>query len=505
MSWTDEQIDELLSRYLDHELTPTEREQVEALLAARSELRVQLTAWQRQKAGLKSAASSSPRLGDDFAARVIAAAQQRVESSSDPSLAPWIRRQERRPQAATAEEWIEAASQQRRRQQLSEEPPTESPIRRGGRRSLTAWAALASVAAGILLLLAWPQLQPKPVVNALLSNHKAEQKIEGDVELSRPPTVETPQLPPLAEDQRLAIDLPLAKDERTSMSDASARNAVLPEQADPTLLSSNATGQRNSPKSLPAEAGLAATAREPVSLEGKTSPALVAPQLAPTPEQLKQLEISGSQGFGQHVMLVDLSLPPGESDFQVLRSVLETHDIPWSSQIDISAEIHQRLVESRLLSQAITAGWIPGAPPAAGGEAAVPGRDASQAVSLIFIRGRGQRLDAALVEMMRRVEDFPEFSFDLTFEPPIRSMVEELRFIQEAKLEVLPQPVEGGAASAVHLAAETEAGAWGTFFGTAARRTPPMDPRLRQGGINLTSRESSNPVVDALILVRHSR
>ncbi|MFN9911574.1 MAG: anti-sigma factor family protein, partial [Pirellulaceae bacterium] len=63
MSWTDEQIDELLSRYLDHELTPTEREQVEALLAARSELRVQLTAWQRQKAGLKSAASSSPRLG----------------------------------------------------------------------------------------------------------------------------------------------------------------------------------------------------------------------------------------------------------------------------------------------------------------------------------------------------------------------------------------------------------------------------------------------------------
>ena len=147
MSWTDEQIDELLSRYLDQELTPTERQQVEDLLAARGELRVQLTAWQRQKAALRSAASGSPRLGQDFAARVIAAAQQQVESSSAPGLAPWIHRQESRSSSATAEEWIEAASQLQRRQRLSEEPPADSPRRLRGRWSLTAWATLASVAA----------------------------------------------------------------------------------------------------------------------------------------------------------------------------------------------------------------------------------------------------------------------------------------------------------------------------------------------------------------------
>ena len=82
-------FDERLSAYLDDQLAPAEREQVEALLRQRPELRQALQQVRALGDGIRELPKHS--LGPDFADRIVAAAQQAADRAAVP-LAPPSRR-----------------------------------------------------------------------------------------------------------------------------------------------------------------------------------------------------------------------------------------------------------------------------------------------------------------------------------------------------------------------------------------------------------------------------
>ncbi len=214
------------------------------------------------------------------------------------------------------------------------------------------------------------------------------------------------------------------------------------------------------------------------------------------------LEAMSPTAPGAFVMVIDVSLPPGVTELDSLQSVLSRHDIPWSSQIDVNEEARASLVDSRLISEAAKQGYLPD-------DARKETGDASkikngESVSLVFVKGRGSRLDQALIELMRRIEEFPEFSFDLAFDPPIKSLVDELRFVQEASLAT-PTSQAQEAAGAVRVKTETEAGPWGSVFSAAPRRTPAMQHDIRKQSAEIGTASLMNSVAYALIIVRHAK
>jgi hypothetical protein len=232
-----------------------------------------------------------------------------------------------------------------------------------------------------------------------------------------------------------------------------------------------------------------------------SSSSSVAADLQLSADQLKMVEAFSPTAPGAFVFVIDVSLPKGVQDTEVLQDILAKNDIPWASQIDIDPIVRGKLVGSRMISEAAKQGLLPDVVPVNPSEKRA---GPEESVSLIFVKGRGQRLDKALIEIMRRVDDFPEFSFDLAFDPPIQSMVEELRFIQEAKLATIENPVSG-AANAIRIRSETEPSNYESFFAAAPRRSPSMSRNLRRKAAELGNSEIMNPVAYALVIVRHSR
>jgi anti-sigma factor RsiW len=135
-SWNDE----LISAYLDGELTADEQVQVEQALATDARLRQMHDDLRALRQSLQ--ALPQRKLGDDFAARVLLAAQQAQAAQSTPALAP----------VAAAPETPAPAPHADRHHHLAVVPahPTEP----------TAWHVMvwtiAGMAAALLLVLLWP-------------------------------------------------------------------------------------------------------------------------------------------------------------------------------------------------------------------------------------------------------------------------------------------------------------------------------------------------------------
>src|SRR5690606_29610706 len=73
MSLPRELLDELLSAYMDGELSADERARVEQMLAADPELRESLRLLEEQSEAIRRSLRAAPRLGSDFSERVLAA------------------------------------------------------------------------------------------------------------------------------------------------------------------------------------------------------------------------------------------------------------------------------------------------------------------------------------------------------------------------------------------------------------------------------------------------
>jgi hypothetical protein len=225
----------------------------------------------------------------------------------------------------------------------------------------------------------------------------------------------------------------------------------------------------------------------------------VAPDLNPSPQQLKMLEEMMANPNGMFLMVVDVQLPEGVTDLETLRAVLDRHDIAWANELNIDDSVQSTLAKSRMIDDAGKRGLIPDYVESDRERTKSKEKaENGEVVSLVFVKARGSRLDAALIEVMQQTDEFPVFSFDLAFDPPTQALMNELRFIQEASLPVPNnQRVRENVSNVIQRSG-------GARFAAGPRRTAAMELGARRQGRPPMDAETMNPISYALFIVRHA-
>ncbi len=478
MSWTDDEIDELLVRYLDQELSSDEVKQFEDVLAAQPIVQGKLTAWKDLRQGLleiRKQAGTGRELGPTFADRVVRAAGHRVEASGDPHLAPWIAR-------TSAIPTVEAA-----RRLQNRDSDAHQPASRNSRRSRT-WLfgmAATGIAASLLAIVLWSP--SKPIANTLLSENEP-------TEAALSPPIRANQEPQVTRSNSVVFDGPLP--DRVAIKDAfvdPSTTIVDPQRPNVETLASKEGKNNNGPMSTSSK------------LSNDARGFTVGPSLEPTAEQLKMLEGMLTNPNGIFLFVVDVSLPSDVTDLDTLRQILDRHDIAWSSQLDIDEAMQTNLAKSRMIAEAGKGGLIADfKQPNVTSKELENGLSKNGEVSLIFVKARGTRLDAALIEVMQRVDEFPNFSFDLAFDPPTQTLMNELRFIQEASLPTTNRLDSQSFSSLIRRTGKGAEVSSLNHFAAGPRRSKAMSIETRRQGKMPLDSETLNPIAYALFIVRQA-
>ncbi len=477
MSRMDNNPEDLLVSYFDQELSSEDRARCEQYLNENPAARRRLEEWERQRHFLKGLVTENRdhrrELSSDFSERVLAAASRRVTEASSADLAPWIHR--------TTES---ARGPQDRSGSGSS----------NGTRIRWTWGAAALAASLLAMLIYWPR--PQVEMRTLLSRAT---EWKNQPEASKRPA--TPESTSTTDDQQVATSTENGKREKGEGYDSKPRQG------------SKENIQRELPGSL-AEASPQATppkgADSRIPFGPGSSKLDSTATLRSVPGSIDDLLINPK---GTFLFVVDLSLPEGVGELDRLRALLDRYDIAWSDQLLIEESTRSKLEKSRLVAEAGKRGLLPDfVPPQSASratteptpsEAKATGQPLPAVVSLIFVKARAARLDRAIGEVMQRVEDFPEFSFDLAFDSPTQALADELRYIQETQLPDVKEEL-AQVASTLTLRVDGSENPRGTNFISAQRRIAPMSREIRQKNNLPISAEILNPVAYALFVVRHS-
>ncbi len=481
MSFTDDEIDELLVRYIDQELSSAELQFFKRILADNPEIPEKLENWNTGKRRLKALSSSTEPvrdLGILFADRIIQAAMQRVSESGDATLAPWV------PRSQPAKTIESARSVQER----ETEPSSKNEPSRSAQRNWILGIAASGIAASLMAIAYWSS--PKPALNTVLSGM-------GPPGITAPgfePEKSIASLPAKIEKVTPNLDLVVLEDDRKEL--PNSQNSTLQS----TTIASNIRSEKKVDEIKPSN-----LSRPSVPSINDAISSTVSPSLAPSAEQLKMLENMLANPKGTFLFVIDVSLPQDVSDLDSLRNLLDNYDIAWASQLEIDDSIQSNLAKSRMISEAGQNGLLPDfIEPKSKPDDWVKDGSSREVVSLVFVKARGKRLDAALIEVMQRTGDFPLFSFDLAFDPPTNALVDELKYIQEAKLPPSTQQESQDRSSAVRLAMPSKGTASANYFAAGPRRSKAMTIETRRQSKLPLNPEMLNPVSYALFIVRYS-
>ena len=501
MNWTDDEIDELLVRYIDQDLSSDELERFERLLTIQPSVRQKLSNWKRLKLGLSNLAasknSSGRILGASFADRIIQASQQRVRESGDAKLAPWIRRD---PSSTT----VDSA---KRIQERDLEPalPSRQPF-----STTYKWVlglATSGIAASLIAIAYWshsPGVVPESLIAESSKNvlttprtHPATPIL--DDQISSPLNVNGP-----LNSNALATSNALANS--VAMEMRSNQRVAPPEISRGASKLGPATSNALSPieRFKPNEDMNGLSSTKPDSTKNAME-STVTSSLAPSAEQLKLFQEMTIDPSGTFLFVIDVSLAREMTNLDDLRRLLDHYDIAWASDLEINDSVQTKLSQSRMIAEAGKSGLLADfTEPKVKLDPSVENEAANEVISLVYVKARGKRLDAAMMEVMQRTEDFPLFSFDLAFDPPTHELMNELRLIQEASLPKTSVQGSEKDSSAVHLSRQDNAKHSTGYFAAGPRRTTAMSPQIRLQSKLPLDAEMLNPVVYALFIVRHA-
>ncbi len=129
--------------------------------------------------------------------------------------------------------------------------------------------------------------------------------------------------------------------------------------------------------------------------------------------------------MGELLVIIDVVGNQELESLEILEDILVRHDIASGREINVDEEVIQGLEKSRLVESI-----------ASEERRSVP----TESTSFVFVKARATRLDAAIMEVMRDVEAFPQFSFDLAMDAPSMELFEDLRHVQEVELSRVKQP-----------------------------------------------------------------
>ncbi len=499
----DERTEELLNGYLDGYLSASEKQEIQALLDSDPLVRQYFDSLNGLQSGLRQLLQSleaqhshqsiaRPRQSSkDLLQSVLTEAAKRVASDPAHAGATWARAKETIHAATTPATTTRVAAQ--------------TTIPQNDNRWM--WA-MAGLAASLILFGGW-SIQSQFVNDSdkasqgLIAQGNIDSNASSNSVESIPAEVNT-KAPPQDLVESIAIATRDAKtpDAKTTPANSVAMNvparnetaSVNPEttSSSPTVSSSVANSK-------------ATIARQPSSPRSESIPALpsnsfVKPDSQPTAEQIAALEnvLKGSINLS-YLLVVDISLQDNEDSREILDQILTRYDIPSAVDLNVEESTLKKLADSRLIASGRVV--LPDAKPRATLENA---QDEPKA-ELMFVKARGERLDAAIIEIMQRVDAFPEFSMDMAFDAPAQALASELQFIQEAALPKNAPVAKSSIASM--LSSRSNADNSVNRFQAPQRRGLPLAPekRLSGKGPNGLGAEMMNPISCAILILREAK
>jgi hypothetical protein len=167
--------------------------------------------------------------------------------------------------------------------------------------------------------------------------------------------------------------------------------------------------------------------------------------------------------------------------------------------LNVEESTLKKLADSRLIASGKVV--LPDAKP----RATLDNTEDEPKAGLMFVKARGERLDAAIIEIMQRVDTFPEFSMDMAFDAPAQALASELQFIQEASLPKNAPVAKSSIASM--LSSRSNADNSVNRFQAPQRRGLPLAPekRLSGKGPNGLGAEMMNPISCAILILREAK
>ena len=483
MTVFDERSKELLSGFLDGELTIQEKAFVEQLLQNSEEARIEHRHLLSMRQLLQS--EEAHRLPSDFSKRVMEAALLRAANPSGKtplldSVSLSTASLNTAPLNTAPMGTTVPVVRLNQSQGNASERERASSV---GRKGL--WSALAALAASLMLIAYvasnqkdWIGSGPKGI-NGFVSNVESA----GSGPISEKES--------LAEKEVKSVEVtPSVTEPTNSASIAKSQTPeVVPAGDDPVGVQPKEVGSRvgdidvrdiassesaSSPSSLIANDAVANSDR---SQSDAGLGSMVGSQISK--EEAEQLAQFNSLLNGKIFMsVVDFTITEQAWEDQELMAILNQNDIAYSSPASIDDKTLTDLKASRVI------GPLNGV-----------GEPDVNKVALIFIKARASRVDRVIQSIAQRLQDFPEFSMDMAVDLPIDHGLTQIR-----EFGALPAN-KSGLAKALQPEGLSENGL--SVFASAPRRTPVLELDVRKKWQSPPEfDESMNPVVYSLLLIR---
>jgi negative regulator of sigma E activity len=394
MSGPNEKAEELIGAYLDGELRPAERLEVERYLQSDPQAAELLS----QMRSIRSALQSAPirKLPSNFSERVIAAARQDA-AQRGPAAPHWLIS----PSLANGGKSPNATSSTPLA--LGVETPSNTnaavvlpqPVEKS--RTTQRWLTVLAIAASTIVIafIGYKQFNP------------ARDKVTDQEVVSTAPANSSPVVAP-ANDVNNSNQLAANGNAPAQRDNPEANTNVQPDAANrPVDSLANVSPDNSVPKD-------SAVIPPQMPLD---SPLNASPIVAQSDVDIqKQLESALAISTENLMFVVDISESESASKAEALRQTFERYNIAYELPIEISAELHSLLVKNRMV-----------------GPIKPIGGELGNEVSLVFVKAAATRLDAAITDLFSRYDEFPEMSYDMVLNPPAPEALDMLRSIRVFK------------------------------------------------------------------------
>ncbi|MCO6453870.1 MAG: zf-HC2 domain-containing protein [Pirellulaceae bacterium] len=410
MNQRDELSDELLSAYLDGELSGDERREVERLLSEDPARRQALEELQALSGGFQSL----PRyeLAEDFYQRVLAVAEQRSLAGDEEEAGEDLRASEtaeRRPAAVLSG---------------AEALETEPAVRGGFVRPLV-YAVLA-VAAAVLVMISGREPDRRPAVPDGPSVTSVE-PADGPGEAGRAVPGEPGSLRSAEEQPALvASDEPAAATDQAAAVAATGRPGERSTSGEPDQ---TARAGAEPPQVATNNSSADGAGDKPAASRDRNPPDQVAGVANSPPRDLvpepQMPQIVDAQGLLQYLLVIDVELTAEGARNNLFRNSLRGHGIRFGDDMQVNSELEEAMLSSRLLAR------VEGAP----GDQRRPGE-------FVYVVATGQQIDS-MVRHLGTSGQVHRLHYDVGFKPAQLDVFRKLRLADARDRKVQAELLSG--------------------------------------------------------------
>ena len=177
-----------------------------------------------------------------------------------------------------------------------------------------------------------------------------------------------------------------------------------------------------------------------------------------------------------YTLVLDVSIDPQAIENRALEGILAKYDIVSTDDLIVSDEQLKQLEESKLVGNSA---------------------NTEEKMGVMFLRSTAKKLDLAMVDIINRFEDFPEFAMDVTTDRSALLLVNQLSSIRVA---------EGTSDTASRLILAKAPGRSSPFAGSA-KRGKPLENAIREkfrGGA-VPANPARNEVSYSILLLRPAK